>query len=294
MNEWTYVVGEWFEAIWSLTLVFLGGVIAYVFGPQIRKWVRAQQQQEKEKHRESIDGLKKFIAEAENKLAKEDQPKQFTLKAVTAMLKFQLAHLRLVRIFVGVVTLVLGLGVCAGVVWLMDAGFETIRAGLLQERHEITLQAARRHVEGVDKNREMLYLRTLGQNEKPEPPGEGHARGGHLQFLEEAVKWREEQRAMRDREQLCRFRSYVAGENNTGEDRQRIWVASYSYRACMLEKGWLVESCNPQEDNCRELTYFETRCTVLVRGWLERGGDPYEVKGCLFPSVQERMSAEGY
>ena len=292
--EWIELVEDLLSGLWNVSLVVFGGVIVLIFGPRIRTWYRAYEQKEAEKQKKVIEELERLIADTDSQLANEGQPKDRGLRFVTAAFRFVLANLKAVQVTAGLVSLAIAVVVGVGVFWLLDKAYEPARARLLQEGHEVTMQAARNHVESVDKNRELLYLRTLEQIEKPEPPGEGHTRGEHAQFLEDALEWRGEQRAISMREELCRYRAHAAGENNSGNDWRRIWVTSLSYRECMLEEGWFVELCSPQEDGCKELTYFETPCTITVRLWLENGGDPFEVKRCLFPSLDERLEAEGY
>ena len=296
MSDWYEVILVFSEPISDLFLIVFGGVFVSAFGPHIRRWIRDTRKNDNEKQREAKEKLEGLIAESESALSNNETSKQTRLKTIIAVLRFELANLRLIRNFIGVILFALAIAILVGALRMTNAWFDEMLEESTKLQHESILRLARSHIQWVDElQKEMLYMRTVQSADKPTAlPGGGQTKGERAEFLHEKLKWNEEQRSKLLREELCRLRSYVAGENNAGDDRQRIWVASSTYRACMLEKGWMVKPCSPEEENCTELIYFDTKCTSITRRWVKNGGDSYDVKRCLVPTLQERLQAEGF
>lgn len=90
----------------------------------------------------------------------------------------------------------------------------------------------------------------------------------------------EQATAIRYSESICKSRAYVESEGTNSSDVRRIIVASSTYRACMLEEGWLIEECGAGEQDCIELLYLETTCALMLREWLVQGGDDSDLQHC--------------
>lgn len=70
-------------------------------------------------------------------------------------------------------------------------------------------------------------------------------------------------------ELICSFRAKNEGNIKGYDDIDRISIISNSYRACMLEQGWLTEPCTENGNDCFNILYVENKCTFFTRIWLE-------------------------
>ena len=82
-------------------------------------------------------------------------------------------------------------------------------------------------------------------------------------------------------ELICSRRAEIEGEYKAQNDMGKISIMSRSYQACLLEQGWFTRQCSTSEQGCVEIAYTESTCIRRIREWLEQGGDPSNILGCL-------------
>ena len=67
----------------------------------------------------------------------------------------------------------------------------------------------------------------------------------------------------------CTLRAVLDGRiDNHMLEVEGMRLTGVAYRACMAERGVLVEHCSSGEPNCIEIPYAETACTSLTRRFL--------------------------
>ena len=82
-------------------------------------------------------------------------------------------------------------------------------------------------------------------------------------------------------ELICTLRAQIeSGQGAWVFEVERMSLMATSYQACMLEKGFDMERCSPEEPDCKELSYQESVCMSLTRKWLTGEVTHNTIKHC--------------
>ena len=150
--------------------------------------------------------------------------------------------------------------------WWLSIWFEKQNWELRNER-----------VQMIDRVKKTMYLKTIRE---PKNPTCIEGKGKNIDELNSCIQQNEQEISINRQEYICNLRAMLESRKNGVHEIDSMQIAMTSYQVCMLEGGWFTEQCARKEQNCVEIMYKESICTLMTREWLKNGGSDRTIELC--------------